>query len=84
MLAHTHSHVHTIFVCLYKRRTVRAKSPTEAKRSKEADMREKIIRRAALEFKDGMYGILCMCRKDTLPGKLYQTNLVDKGEKLPF
>ena len=44
-----------------QRRTVRKRDSGASGQSgtdKDAEKRERIIRRAALEFKDGMYGIL--------------------------
>lgn len=44
--------------CLQKR-TVRKSQEEKPKPKKDSDIvRERIIRRAALEFEDGMYGIL--------------------------
>lgn len=44
--------------CLQKR-TVKKSADTKPKPKKDSDIvRERIIRRAALEFEDGMYGIL--------------------------
>lgn len=44
--------------CLQKR-TVKKSGDTKPKPKKDSDIvRERIIRRAALEFEDGMYGIL--------------------------
>lgn len=44
-----------------QKRTVKKSGDTKPKPKKDSDIvRERIIRRAALEFEDGMYGILFM------------------------
>ena len=47
-------------VCTSQRRKVRKRADegTQQENSKGAQIRERIVRRAALEFEDGMYGIL--------------------------
>jgi hypothetical protein len=57
------STMNLFFVCLFlKRLSVRKEEDGEAKSGKRGDdVRERIIKRAALEFEDGMYGILCDC-----------------------
>lgn len=43
----------------FQKRTVKKSQEAKAKPKKDSDIvRERIIRRAALEFEDGMYGIL--------------------------
>lgn len=47
------------FSCCFQRRTVKKSQSEKPKPKKDSDiLRERIIRRAALEFEDGMYGIL--------------------------
>lgn len=44
---------------LFQKRTVKKNQEAKPKPKKDSDVvRERIIRRAALEFEDGMYGIL--------------------------
>lgn len=48
-----------LFVLCFQKRTVKKSQEEKPKPKKDADIvRERIIRRAALEFEDGMYGIL--------------------------
>lgn len=52
------SRLYYISIC-FQKRTVRKSQEEKPKPKKESDIvRERIIRRAALEFEDGMYGIL--------------------------
>ena len=45
-------------IYLFQRLTLKKPDTGEEKLSPAAEMRNRIIRRAALEFEDGMYGIL--------------------------
>jgi hypothetical protein len=48
---------------VYQKRTVKKSQTEKPKPKKDSDIvRERIIRRAALEFEDGMYGILYWAR----------------------
>ena len=54
-----HSHPFYSRVLLHQKRTVKKSQAVTPKPKKDSDIvRERIIRRAALEFEDGMYGIL--------------------------
>lgn len=46
------------YLFLFQKRTVRKESSSKAKLTPAQAMRQRIVRRVALEFKDGMYGIL--------------------------
>lgn len=49
---------HYLQMCYFQRYAVQ-KTSTNGPKTPAEKVREKIVRRAALEFKDGMYGILC-------------------------
>lgn len=52
--------VNNLFLLTLKRLSLRKEGDGKAKSGKPGeDVRERIIKRAALEFEDGMYGILC-------------------------
>lgn len=51
--------VSLFFFIFFQKRTVKKSQEAKPKPKKDSDIvRERIIRRAALEFEDGMYGIL--------------------------
>lgn len=52
-----------VIFCLFvlQRLSIRKPEDSKAKQKQGDNVRERIIRRAALEFEDGMYGILHLC-----------------------
>lgn len=51
--------MNNLFLFILKRLSVRKEKDVKTKSDKPGDnVRERIIKRAALEFEDGMYGIL--------------------------
>lgn len=71
--------------CLQKR-TVKKSGDTKPKPKKDSDIvRERIIRRAALEFEDGMYGILFKKHKHHKEcSELEQASLFWSSDKSSF
>lgn len=53
--------MNNLFLFILKRLSIRKEGDVKTKSGKSGDnVRERIIKRAALEFEDGMYGILCL------------------------
>lgn len=56
--------VNNLLLLTLKRLSLRKEGDGKGKSGKPGeDVRERIIRRAALEFEDGMYGILCQSER---------------------